>query len=794
LAQTESDGDTSAAIAKSPNYNSEQGAKTMSLSPETVTDQGSGLVFNNTYGPGVSTAFRNEIIAAENYLQSQFGNACTVSCNFDLQSINRNYSGENSFNPIYVSYSTFVNALQQHATTATALAAAAALSNLPDPSHGALFEVPIGEARILGLAGAGSGTDDNIVLNSYYWTASALQSDPGDAEAVLEHELSEGIMGRIGSLGIADPGYWAPMDLFRFTASGQRDFTGGKDGQPTYFSVNGSNVYTGLQFHNSVNSLGQFDGFDLADWNQVGADSNARDPFGPGGPGAGDPGTLSATDITILEALGWAPPTSRIPPTVQAVSSISVAENQSIAATSLISSISNPSGDSITLEIFKDDGGGSGYFTVNGVRQPDGQWIIPSSSSDNIQYVGGSSPGTDTLEVGIYDYTTNQYYTSSTTTSATTTTPHVPPSVYAVSIVSLSENQPIAASSLIASISNPSGDSITLEIFKDDGGGTGYFTVNGVHQPDGQWIIPTSSSDNVQYVGGSSPGTDTLEVGIYDYTTNQYYTSSTTVSATTEPAIVTGYNFSVHPNQQVAISSYFSLSNPSGDDVAQYAFFDQGGGRGHFTVGGRAQPNGQWISTSDPSSVDYIGRSWRGSQTLEVAVYDATTATWSPFSFFTATTTAAHHIQAAFIGTDGPNSGGMSSTAPAVAAATNLAMLQPILAGATLEVPSAYAGSVTFAGSTGTLLLDDSSSFTGAIAGMTGQDTLDFRDMNPATIKTPTYSGTSSSGTLTVSDGTHTANIALSGNYLGSSFVASSDCHGGTSVVNSLMAANHSWI
>jgi hypothetical protein len=279
-------------------------------SPNVVTHQGSGFVFNNTFGSGATTAFENDVVAAESYLQSQFGNACTVNCTFDVQQLDPSFSGQNNFSPIHVTYSAFVSALTQHATTTTAEAAAAALANLSDPSNGAGFDVSVGEAQILGLASADSGTDDTIVLNSDYWTASTLQSDPSDAEAVLEHELTEGIMGRIGALGVDSffGSSFAPMDLFRFTASGQRDFTGGKDGQLTYFSVDGSNVNTGLQFHNSVNSSGQFDGFDLADWDQVGDDVNATDPFGPGGPGAGDPGTLSSTDILILEALGWAPP------------------------------------------------------------------------------------------------------------------------------------------------------------------------------------------------------------------------------------------------------------------------------------------------------------------------------------------------------------------------------------------------------------------------------------------------------------------------------------------------------
>ena len=45
-----------------------------------------------------------------------------------------------------------------------------------------------------------------------------------------------------------------------------------------------------------------------------------------------------------------------------------------------------------------------------------------------------------------------------------------------------------------------------------------------------------------------------------------------------------------------------------------------------------------------------------------------------------------------------------------------------------------------------------------------------------------TYSGTAAGGTLSVTDGSRSANIALIGNYLASTFVASSDGHGGTSV------------
>jgi hypothetical protein len=107
-------------------------------------------------------------------------------------------------------------------------------------------------------------------------------------------------------------------------------------------------------------------------------------------------------------------------------------------------------------------------------------------------------------------------------------------------------------------------------------------------------------------------------------------------------------------------------------------------------------------------------------------------------------------------------------------------------AGETLELASAYAGNVAFAASTGTLKLDDSSSFSGTVAGLAAQDLIDFADMNFATAQQPSYSGNSQGGTLTVTDGSHTANVALLGNYLASTFVASSDGHGGTLITDAL--------
>jgi hypothetical protein len=105
-------------------------------------------------------------------------------------------------------------------------------------------------------------------------------------------------------------------------------------------------------------------------------------------------------------------------------------------------------------------------------------------------------------------------------------------------------------------------------------------------------------------------------------------------------------------------------------------------------------------------------------------------------------------------------------------------------AGATVELSSAYAGAVNFGADTGTLVLDDFASFSGTVAGMTGSDTIDFTGIDPTKVQPPAFSGDASGGMQSVTDGAHSAAIALLGNSLSSTFAASSDGHGGTSVID----------
>ena len=111
--------------------------------------------------------------------------------------------------------------------------------------------------------------------------------------------------------------------------------------------------------------------------------------------------------------------------------------------------------------------------------------------------------------------------------------------------------------------------------------------------------------------------------------------------------------------------------------------------------------------------------------------------------------------------------------------------------GMTVEVSGSSDQQVTFAAATGTLALDNSSSFSGQISGFGGGDQIDLSDIFSGASTTLAYSaqGNDLGTTLTVSDGTDTANLVLFGQYLASDFAISSDGHGGTLITDPLPPA-----
>jgi prophage maintenance system killer protein len=433
------------------------------------------------------------------------------------------------------------------------------------------------------------------------------------------------------------------------------------------------------------------------------------------------------------------------PVVTPASSTISATHGQSFQASSLFT-VSDPFNDPMTQYDFWDTGAGGGYFALNGqalaAKQDN---YVSASQLAQVTYQSGA--GTDTLWVRASDGIQWSAWTSGLpVTGPVDTGPVVTP---ASSNISAMHGQSFQASSLFTA-SDPFNDPMTQYDFWDTGAGGGYFALNGqalaANQDD---YVSAAQLAQVTYQSGS--GADTLWVRASDGAQWSAWTTSFTVTAPIDTGPVVN---SVTPNittvagQTFAASSLFTASDPFGDTIAQYDFWDIGADGGRFALNGQplAVKQDDIVSASQLAQTTYVAGT--GKDTLWVRVAEGGQwSAWSP-SF-------------------------------------TISDPSTIASGETLELPSAFSGSLAFTAQTGTLKLDDSTGFTGAVAGMAGSDTIDFSDIDFAAAQPPAFAGTSEGGVLTVTDGIHTANIALLGNYLASSFAARNDGHGGTSVMES---------
>jgi hypothetical protein len=272
----------------------------------------------------------------------------------------------------------------------------AALASLPSsntafPDDANTFFVSSGQEKAFGVYSGSSTAVDGAIG---FGTATGSQYF---LEAAL-HEIGHAL-GRTTDFYAGDP---TIMDLYRYSAPGTYDWTG--------FDA----AY--LSYNHGITDAADFS--TVSDFSDFAIDSlTPNDPYDY--IVNGNVNTLTSLDIELMNVLGFG--STATPPdiTVSTVAAISVEEGQAIAASSLITSISNPHNDSITKYLYLDNGGGGGYFTVNGVQQPDGEWIY-TTSSETVDYVGGSSPGSDSIEVGVYDATTASYAYSSIFSGITT--------------------------------------------------------------------------------------------------------------------------------------------------------------------------------------------------------------------------------------------------------------------------------------------------------------------------------------------------------------------------------------
>ena len=278
------------------------GAGLAAPAPTLVTTSGSALKINIVWETSVASApsaFTTAVVAAAQYMESQFNNAVTINIDVGYGQIAGGAMaagalGESESYLQSVSYASLIAALQSHNSDATT---ASVLASLPAtaPVSGTIW-LTTAQAKALGLGAANSTALDGYVgfsaTNGFtYTTSGGIAAGTYDFNAVAMHEVSE-VMGRMlltgGSIGSTRSSY-SLLDLMHYSAAGVRDFSATT---PGYFSVNGG-VTNGGTF-NTVS------GGDAGDWaSSMGA--NAFDAYSS----SGVVNAVTSGDITELNAIGW---------------------------------------------------------------------------------------------------------------------------------------------------------------------------------------------------------------------------------------------------------------------------------------------------------------------------------------------------------------------------------------------------------------------------------------------------------------------------------------------------------
>jgi len=362
-----------------------------------INQSSGGLVINIVYDASVANApagFTADVQSVVNYFESHFSNpvAITIDVGYgevDGQSLGAGALGESItyFDP--VSYAQLQSALAAN-LNANGNSAAAATLPATSPVSGQWW-VSTAEAEALGITSTSNNPDGYVGFSSAsnifaYNNASGVPSNQYDFMAVVAHEISE-VMGRVmfdGTNAFGTGASYDPLDLFHYSASGVRDFTG----YTGYASADGGK--TSLDAFNTVR------GGDLADW----ASSAGNDAFNA----FANPGVVNAvtpSDLTELSLLGWdqvasTPPTTPVV-TLQLASDTGWSSTDRITANDTLTGTADPNATvkialgSTVLGTAIANASGVWSFTPAGLAN--GQYTITASETNAAGLTGSASLG-----------------------------------------------------------------------------------------------------------------------------------------------------------------------------------------------------------------------------------------------------------------------------------------------------------------------------------------------------------------------------------------------------------------
>ena len=322
--------------------------------------------------------------------------------------------------------------------------------------------------------------------------------------------------------------------------------------------------------------------------------------------------------------VSWTMGTGNNAPMVSAANA-SVVKGQGIAASTLFS-VSDAEADAVTQYEFWDSGSaaGSGHFTVNGTTRPANTSIsVPAANLSQVNYVGGSAGGAETVWVRASDGTDWSDWKSWTVTTQN----HLP--VLSAADATLQRNESVAASTLFG-VSDADGDTIAQYEFWDGSAAAngGHFTVNGITQGANRTIaVPGASLAQTRYIAGDASGAETVWVRVNDGEAWSAWASWNVTTQGSAPVASTA-NRSVHVGQSVAASTLFSVSDADNNAITQYEFWDGSAATtsGHFSINGTTQTANQAIpiAAANLAQLLYVSGSAVGAETVWVRADDGT--------------------------------------------------------------------------------------------------------------------------------------------------------------------------
>ena len=315
----------------------------------------SGLVINIIYDSSVSSApagFEAAVASVVQFYESEFTNPITLNIQvgwgeIDGQAVSSGSLGESesyiqSFSYSQIRYSLIANAVSS--------AQSGADSSLPASAPlGGAYYLTLADATALGLLSGSTILDGYVgfsdAVSWAYNDSDGVPAGDYDLYGVIAHEISE-VMGRISML--TTPGEYSDLDLFRFSAPGVRASVGTATG---YFSINNGNA--------TLNYFNSNPGGDFGDWASS-AGNDSYDAFS----NSGVVNPVTATDITVMNVLGYDPLIPAVTSVVDSPSSGELTIGKSVTITLVFNTVVAVTGGTPTLSL-NDDGvatfvGGSG--------------------------------------------------------------------------------------------------------------------------------------------------------------------------------------------------------------------------------------------------------------------------------------------------------------------------------------------------------------------------------------------------------------------------------------------------